>query len=89
MLYSHLLSNFQDIVSLIQLKGKLKPKKLSSMIASLDPKKQLGPYSGGQYNSPNGGSVSLKPVMINDLVDGSNSEKAEMGDRICSSYLGL
>jgi len=83
---AQMIKYLKDIVGLIQLKGKLKPKKLSSMITSLDPNKQLGPYSGGQYNSPNGGSVSLKPVMISDLVDGSNSEKVILGVVICSIH---
>ena len=72
---SHMLRYLQDIVSLSQLKGKLKPKKLSAMISSLDPSKQLGPYKGGQYNSPNGGSVNLTHSPFSDLVNGVNSEK--------------
>ena len=72
---SHMLKYLQDIVTLSQLRGKLKPKKLSAMISSLDPSKQLGPYSGGQYNSPNGGSVNLSPVFVSDLTNGTNSEK--------------
>ena len=72
---SHMLKYLQDIVTLSQLRGKLKPKKLSAMISSLDPSKQLGPYSGGQYNSPNGGSVNLSPVFVSDLTNGANSEK--------------
>ena len=71
---SHMLRYLQDIVSLSQLKGKLKPKKLSAMISSLDPSKQLGPYKGGQYNSPNGGSVNLTHAPFSDLVNGVNSE---------------
>ena len=72
---SHMLRYLQDIVSLSQLKGKLKPKKLSAMISSLDPSKQLGPYKGGQYSSPNGGSVNLTHSPFSDLVNGVNSEK--------------
>ena len=72
-----MLKYLQDIVSLSQLKGKLKPKKLSAMISSLDPSKQLGPYKGGQYNSPNGGSVNLTHSPFSDLVNGVNSEKVQ------------
>ena len=72
---SHMLRYLLDIVTLSQLKGKLKPKKLSSMISSLDPGKQLGPYKGGQYNSPNGGTVNLTRAAFSALVNGVNSEK--------------
>ena len=70
-----LLRYLQDILTLSQLKGKLKPKKLSSLVAGLDEKKQLGPYSGGGYSSPNGGNVSLSPAAFNQLTDGVNTEK--------------
>jgi len=83
---SHMLKYLQDIVTLSQLRGKLKPKKLSAMISSLDPSKQLGPYSGGQYNSPNGGSVNLSPVFVSDLTNGANSEKVILGVVICSVH---
>merc|ERR1719350_1070389 len=83
---SHMLRYLQDIVSLSQLKGKLKPKKLSAMISSLDPSKQLGPYKGGQYNSPNGGSVNLTHAPFSDLVNGVNSEKVILGVVICSVH---
>ena len=69
-----------------RLKGKLKPKKLSSLISSLDPSKQLGPYSGGTYNSPSGGSVNLSLSSFSDLSDGVNSEKVILGTVICSVH---
>ena len=84
----HLLRYLQDILSLSQLKGKLKPKKLSSLVAALDEKKQLGPYSGGGYSSPNGGNVSLSPVSFNELTDGTNTEKVRNAD-ILKRFLGL
>ena len=85
-----MLKYLQDIVSLSQLKGKLKPKKLSAMISSLDPSKQLGPYKGGQYNSPNGGSVNLTHSPFTDLVNGVNSEKVSVNfvvSHLCSIML--
>ena len=73
-----LLKYLRDILTLSQLKGKLKPKKLSSLIAGLDEGKQLGPYSGGTYSSPNGGSVSLTPAPFSQLTDGINKEKVSL-----------
>ena len=81
-----MLKYLQDIVTLKHLKGKLKPKKLSSMISSLDPSKQLGPYAGGKYNSPNGGSVNLSLASFKDLKDGINAEKVILGTVICSVH---
>ena len=73
-------------MSLSQLRGKLKPKKLSSMISSLDTSKQLGPYAGGKYSSSIGASVNLSPVNFSDLRNGVNAEKVILGVVICSVH---
>jgi len=76
----------KDIVSLSQLKGKLKAKKLSSLISSLDSMKQLGPYSGGSYKSPSGATVNLGQITFTDLKPGINTEKVILGVVICSVH---
>ena len=65
----------QDIVQLSHLKGKLKAKKLSTLVSSLDSVKQLGPYSGGSYKSPSGATVNLGLIPFTDLKSGVNTEK--------------
>ena len=82
----HLLKYLQDILTLSQLKGKLKPKKLSSLVGGLDEGKQLGPYSDGGYKSPNGGTVKLTPIPFSQLTDGINEEKVILGVVICSVH---
>ena len=76
----------QDIVNLSQLKGKLKAKKLSSLITSLDSVKQLGPYSGGSYKSPSGSTVNLNSISFTELKSGVNTEKVILGVVICSVH---
>jgi len=83
---NQLMRYLQDIVNLIALKGKLKAKKLSSLLSSLDSLKHLGPYSGGSYNSPNGAKVSLDLVNFSDLKPEVNSEKVILGVVICSVH---
>ena len=83
---NQLMRYLQDIVNLIALKGKLKAKKLSSLLSSLDSLKHLGPYSGGSYNSPNGAKVSLDLVSFSDLKPEVNSEKVILGVVICSVH---
>jgi len=81
-----LLRYLQDIVTLTQLKGKLKAKKLSSLVSSLDSGKQLGPYTGGSYKSPSGATVNLNLIPFTDLKSGINSEKVILGVVICSVH---
>ena len=66
-----LMRYLQDIVTLTHQKGKLKAKKLSSLISSLDSVKQLGPYSGGSYKSPSGVTVSLNLIQFSGTLRGS------------------
>jgi len=76
----------EDIVTLLDLKGKLKAKKLTSMVESLSDS-QLGPYTGGSYKHPSKGtSVNLDLIMFSELVAGLNSEKVILGKVICSVH---
>jgi len=83
---SKLSKYLQDIVTLTQQKGKLKAKKLSGLVAGLDPGKQLGPYSGGSYKGPSGASVNLELLPFASLQPGVNEEKVVLGVVICSVH---
>merc|ERR1711874_85987 len=74
-----------DIVTLIELKGKLKAKKVNSLVESVKPV-QLGPYHGGSYKSPSGTTVSLKQQEFSKLEPGLNSGKVILGKVICSVH---
>ena len=76
----HLIKYLEDICSLIHLKGKLKAKKLASLMEAVDPAKDLGPYGGGCYKSPRGGAaVALSHVGFHELVPGLNEERVILG----------
>ena len=66
--------------------GKQKAKKLSSLISSLDSGKQLGPYSGGSYNSPSGSTINLNLMPFTELKSGVNTENVILGVVICSVH---
>jgi len=81
----NLIKYLDSITTLIQLKGKLKPKKLSSMLESLEPK-NLGVYGGGSYISPGGVAVKLNHISFKELAAGLNSEVVVLGRVICSVF---
>jgi len=81
----NLLHYLDKISTLIELKGKLKPKKISSLLDTLE-NKCLGPYSGGSYTSPKGNSAVINHVKFQDLVSGSNCERVILGRVICSVH---
>jgi len=81
----NLIKYLDKIVSLKEIKGKLKAKKINSMLEGLENKK-LGPYSGGSYTSPKGHSALLNHVKFQDLRPGLNSEKVILGSVICSVH---
>jgi len=81
----NLIQYLDNISLLIELKGKLKPKKLVSMLEDLDAK-NLGPYMGGVYKSPSGISVKLEHINFKSLKPGSNREKVILGRVICSVF---
>eukprot|EP00088_Acartia_fossae_P004156 TRINITY_DN1176_c0_g1_i7.p1 TRINITY_DN1176_c0_g1~~TRINITY_DN1176_c0_g1_i7.p1 ORF type:complete len:458 (+),score=88.30 TRINITY_DN1176_c0_g1_i7:46-1374(+) len=81
----NLLKYLDKISTLIELKGKLKPKKMSSLLESLE-NKYLGPYSGGSYTSPKGNTATLNHVKFQELSPGLNQERVIMGRVICSVH---
>ena len=63
--------------------GKLKPKKLQSLVDSLC-SSDLGPYAGGSFKGAKGVSVNLSPATIDELRVGSNEERVLSGKVVCS-----
>jgi len=64
--------------------GKLRGKKLQSLINRISPQSDLGPYAGGSYTSPSGVSVTLELVPIGRLQSGVNAERVVVGRTVCS-----
>jgi hypothetical protein len=58
--------------------GKLKPKRLNTMMSSLKDS-DLGPYSGGKYASNSGQTIDLEHVSLNALKVGFNANKVISG----------
>jgi hypothetical protein len=80
-----LLKYLQDIVTLLELRGKLKAKKLAQLIDSIDDK-QLGPYGGGSYLHHSGARVALALRPFGALQPGLNSGTVVLGRVICSVH---
>lgn len=80
-----LVKYLEDIVGLIKHKGKLKAKKLTQLVESID-EKQLGPYKGGSYLHHNGTKVPLRLLPFSQLQPGLNSETVVLGRVICSVH---
>ncbi|XP_061197158.1 tetratricopeptide repeat protein 5-like [Saccostrea echinata] len=80
---SHLLTFLSNVTELTQSKGKIKPKKLQSMIESIKPS-DLGPYGGGTYTSPLGKSVDLVKCKFSDLKPEVNQNKVILGKVVCT-----
>ena len=75
----------QDIVTLLELRGKLKAKKLAQLIDSVA-SSQLGPYANGSYLHHSGTRVKLEPKVFSRLQPGLNSETVVVGRVICSVH---
>lgn len=75
---SKLLNILTKTLDLLEGKGKLKAKRLHSMVQSLSPS-DLGPYGGGNYTSPSGQTVQLDLVPVSKLVPGVNPNKVTVG----------
>ncbi|KAF5302334.1 hypothetical protein FQA39_LY10373 [Lamprigera yunnana] len=76
----------QQISEFVKSSGKMKAKKLQQLTQSID-KKQLGPYDGGSYTSPDGKeTVKLDYVAFEELQSGLNEEKVILGKVVCSVY---
>nr|XP_016850882.1 PREDICTED: tetratricopeptide repeat protein 5 [Anolis carolinensis] len=66
------------LTSLLENKGKVKGKKLQSMIGSLRPS-QLGPCGDGLYQGPSGQKVELEQRPLSALRPGANSGTVVLG----------
>lgn len=73
-----LLNILTKTLDLVEGKGKLKAKRLHSMVHSLGPS-DLGPYGGSSYTSPSGQTVQLDHVLVSKLVPGYNPNKVIVG----------
>lgn len=80
-----LIDYLDNTVELIKSKGKLKVKKMQSLLQGINTK-QLGPYEGGQFTSNSGQSVKLQYVQLADLKSGINNEVVVLGMVICNVW---
>nr|KAG5707484.1 hypothetical protein BaRGS_011988 [Batillaria attramentaria] len=78
-----LLAYLDNVVALTKAKGKLKPKKLESMLNSLSDR-DLGPYGSGSYTSARGQTIKLEHIPISSLSAEINSNKLILGKVVCS-----
>ncbi|XP_071452469.1 tetratricopeptide repeat protein 5-like [Hetaerina americana] len=74
------LANVQELIAS---KGKLKGKKLQSLIQAID-EKQLGPYQCGTFLSSGNETVKIEHVQLSQLNPGVNPEKVILGKVVCS-----
>ncbi|XP_046842823.1 tetratricopeptide repeat protein 5-like [Xenia sp. Carnegie-2017] len=77
-LQERLLNYLGNITDLIQNKGKLKPKRLMSMLHGFKDA-DLGPYNGGSYTSNSGQNIKLKHVTLPMLKCGLNENQVIVG----------
>jgi len=75
----------QDIVTLLEVRGKLKARKLQQLVEGIE-EKQLGPYGGGAFTHHSGTSVPLTLATFAALQPGTNSEVVVLGKVICSVH---
>ncbi|XP_049765526.1 tetratricopeptide repeat protein 5-like [Schistocerca cancellata] len=78
-----LLKYLENVQDLVKHKGKLKGKKYSQLVQSID-EKQLGPYYGGSYTSSKGESIVLECIPFSNLQEGLNENKVIFGKVVCS-----
>ncbi|XP_057642407.1 tetratricopeptide repeat protein 5 isoform X2 [Chionomys nivalis] len=71
------------LTSLLESKGKTKPKKLQSMLGSLRPA-HLGPCGDGRYQSATGQKVTLECKPLSSLQPGVNSGAVVLGKVVFS-----
>ncbi|XP_038166354.1 tetratricopeptide repeat protein 5 isoform X2 [Arvicola amphibius] len=71
------------LTSLLESKGKTKPKKLHSMLGSLRPA-HLGPCGDGRYQSATGQKVTLERKPLSSLQPGVNSGAVVLGKVVFS-----
>ena len=73
------------IRSVFILQGKIKAKRLQSMITSLRDT-DLGVYNGGEYKTAQGINVKMQSKLCSELAEGLNSETVVLG-RVVGSVL--
>ncbi|KAK9876699.1 hypothetical protein WA026_014078 [Henosepilachna vigintioctopunctata] len=78
-----LVKYLNDVVELVTTKGKLKTKKLQSLLSSIEAK-QLGPYLEDTKNIVTGENRKLVKVNVKDLIPGLNELKVLLGKVVCS-----
>ncbi|ESO82669.1 hypothetical protein LOTGIDRAFT_229738 [Lottia gigantea] len=78
-----LIAYLTNVKQLKDSKGKVKGKKLETMIGQVN-EKDLGPYNGGSYTGPKGDKVTLKPVKLKELKSDTNLESVIVGKVVCS-----
>ncbi|KAL3265748.1 hypothetical protein HHI36_009949 [Cryptolaemus montrouzieri] len=78
-----LIKYLNDIKELVSTKGKLKTKRLQSLLNSID-SKQLGPYLEDTKNILTGENAKLVPVKIHELKPELNERKVLLGKVVCS-----
>ncbi|BFZ12632.1 hypothetical protein BsWGS_15671 [Bradybaena similaris] len=80
---TELLNYLLDIQKMIELKGKMKPRKIESLLSSLSDR-DLGPHAGGQYTSKAGSVVTLSQCRLAELQPKVNYGKVVLGKVVCS-----
>ncbi|XP_064641603.1 tetratricopeptide repeat protein 5-like isoform X2 [Lineus longissimus] len=73
----------EKLCEFIDTKGKLKGKKVQTMLKSLSGS-DLGPYGGGSYTNPSGKTTKLTNVSLASLKGEKNLEKVVVGKVVCS-----
>ncbi|XP_057657747.1 tetratricopeptide repeat protein 5-like [Diorhabda carinulata] len=80
---TQLVQYLNDIKEFVSTSGKMKAKRLNQLLQSID-SKQLGPYEGGSYTSPNEIKVKLVETKLKELKNGLNEEVVVLGKVVCS-----
>lgn len=75
------------MTSFDNLQGKIRGKKLQSLVAGISQNSKLGPYSGGSYTSASGLTVNLEPISLQDLKPGLNDNKVIIGRVVGSIHI--
>lgn len=78
-----LLEYLEKVTELIQNKGKVKARRLRTMLSNLNTS-ALGPCSSPQFRSPSGRIGSLEPRTLNSLTHGLNAGVAALGKVVFS-----
>lgn len=63
----------------LNFQGKIRGKKLQSLVTGLSPETHLGPYGGGSYTSASGLTVDLQLANLKELKPGVNDNRVVVG----------